>query len=191
MLDDQVNFPRREFLMQSGRVAIAAAAATAVSAACIPGCNSSDDSPKTAPPAPSTTGKNPVTAIVYDPAYAKHFAGAGHPESPRRLEAIMSALNETDFAGRLDIVKPRDASDDEILAKAHRENWILITNDKDFGEMVFRERRPHHGVVFLRLPDERASSKIDALRKLLRDCADRLPDAFVVVTDTHIRFAAS
>lgn len=85
----------------------------------------------------------------------------------------------------------RGASDDVILRKAQVENWILITNDKDFGEMVYRERKPHRGVVFLRLQDERAASKIDAIRKLLRDHADRLPDAFVVVTDTHVRFATS
>ncbi len=35
----------------------------------------------------------------------------------------------------------RGMTDDEVLAKALSENWILITNDKDFGEMVFRERR--------------------------------------------------
>lgn len=30
-------------------------------------------------------------------------------------------------------------SDDIIIQKAIAENWILITNDKDFGEKVFRE----------------------------------------------------
>ena len=79
-------------------------------------------------------------------------------------------------------------SDDNILDKAFDENWILITNDKDFGEMVFRERRPHHGVVFLRLDDERALSKIAILKDLLRNYADRLPDRFVTVTETKVRF---
>jgi predicted nuclease of predicted toxin-antitoxin system len=51
----------------------------------------------------------------------------------------------------------RGMVDDDILAKAHSENWILITNDKDFGEKVYRERQPHRGVVFLRLQDERAA----------------------------------
>lgn len=32
----------------------------------------------------------------------------------------------------------RGMADDDILDKAYRENWILITNDKDFGEKVYR-----------------------------------------------------
>ena len=61
----------------------------------------------------------------------------------------------------------RGINDEAVLTEAHSGQWILITNDKDFGEMIFRERRPHRGVVLLRLQDERASSKIDALRRLL------------------------
>lgn len=79
--------------------------------------------------------------------------------------------------------------DDGIIQKAFEENWILITNDKDFGEKVYRERWPHRGVILLRLDDERAANKIDVLRRLLRDYADRLVDHFVVVTETTVRFA--
>jgi predicted nuclease of predicted toxin-antitoxin system len=84
----------------------------------------------------------------------------------------------------------RGMPDEGVLAEAFSGGWILITNDKDFEEMVFRERKPHHGVVFLRLQDERAASKIDAIRRLPNSYADRLPDAFVVVAETQIRFAA-
>jgi predicted nuclease of predicted toxin-antitoxin system len=83
----------------------------------------------------------------------------------------------------------RGIEDDEIIQKASDENWILITNDKDFGEKVYRERYPHRGIVLLRLEDERASKKIDAIRRLLTDYADQLPDCFVVVTETRVRFA--
>ena len=83
----------------------------------------------------------------------------------------------------------RGMDDDEIIQKAFDEVWILITNDKDFGEKVYRERYPHRGVVLLRLEDERVSSKIDAIRRLLRDYAEQIPDCFVVVTETRVRFA--
>lgn len=83
----------------------------------------------------------------------------------------------------------RGTTDHEVLAKAFAEKWILITNDGDFGEMVFRERRPHHGVVFLRLDNERAANKIEVLRRLLESYAGRLPEEFVVVTETKVRFA--
>ncbi len=83
----------------------------------------------------------------------------------------------------------RGMADDNILAKAYSEDWILITNNKDFGEMVCREKRSNHGVVFLRLRDERSVSKIDANEKLLDGHKDQLADAFVVVTETQVRFS--
>ncbi|MEZ4731390.1 MAG: DUF5615 family PIN-like protein [Caldilineaceae bacterium] len=83
----------------------------------------------------------------------------------------------------------RGLSDAAILQKAYNENWILITNDKDFGEKVYRERYPHHGVIFLRLADERAVKKIETLRHLLATYADRLPDHFIVVSERQVRFS--
>src|SRR5215212_530460 len=83
----------------------------------------------------------------------------------------------------------RGIEDDVVIQKAYNESWILITNDKDFGEKVYRERRPHRGVIFMRLEDERAANKIEVLRRLLEEYADRLADRFVVVTDTRVRFA--
>jgi predicted nuclease of predicted toxin-antitoxin system len=83
----------------------------------------------------------------------------------------------------------RGMEDDAILKKAATENWILMTNDKDFGEKVYRERRPHKGVVLLRLDDERAAMKIKTIKQMLERYADRLSDQFVVVTENSIRFA--
>lgn len=73
--------------------------------------------------------------------------------------------------------------DEAVIAKAFAENWILIPNDKDFGEKVYREQCPHKGIVLLRLEDERVESKIGALRRLLEGYAEQLPNQFVVVTE--------
>jgi len=83
----------------------------------------------------------------------------------------------------------RGISDDKVLEKAFKENWVLVTNDRDFGNKVFRERRPHRGVIFLRLDDERSVNKIETLRRLLDGYSDRLADRFVVVTEEQVRFA--
>jgi predicted nuclease of predicted toxin-antitoxin system len=80
-------------------------------------------------------------------------------------------------------------SDNEILDKAVAENRILITNGKDFGEMVFRERREHHGVIFLRLNDERSANKIVVLQHLLESYSEKLPNQFVTATEAKVRFA--
>ena len=83
----------------------------------------------------------------------------------------------------------RGMHDVDIVQKAFDENWVLITNDKDFGEQVYRERKPHHGIILLRLEDERAKSKIEVLKRLLNFHADSLPEQFVVVTEKSVRFA--
>jgi predicted nuclease of predicted toxin-antitoxin system len=82
----------------------------------------------------------------------------------------------------------RGLTDDEVIAKAFDEAWILVTNDKDFGDKVYRDRRRHRGVIFLRLDDERTENKIAVLERLLTRHADRLADAFVVATETTVRF---
>ncbi len=83
----------------------------------------------------------------------------------------------------------RGMDDDEVIRKAVDEDWILITNDKDFGEKVYREQHRHKGIVLLRLEDERAASKIETIRRLLDGYAERLPNSFVVATETRVRFA--
>ena len=84
----------------------------------------------------------------------------------------------------------RGMTDDEIVQQAFDEERVLITNDKDFGEKVYREGWPHKGIVLLRLDDERASNKIEVIRQLLDRYADRLGNHFVVVTETTVRFAS-
>src|SRR5437667_8421604 len=85
----------------------------------------------------------------------------------------------------------RGMDDTAVIIKAHAESWILITNDKDFGEKVYREKFPHHGIVLLRLGDERAAVKIETLRKLLERHSERLAGQYVVATEKKVRFARS
>ncbi len=83
----------------------------------------------------------------------------------------------------------RGIDDDWIMRKAFAENWILITNDRDFGEKVYREKQPHRGIIFMRLEDERAINKIEVLRRFFENYADKLSNQFIVVTGTQVRFA--
>ncbi|HDI78294.1 MAG TPA: hypothetical protein ENF54_01495 [Desulfobacteraceae bacterium] len=83
----------------------------------------------------------------------------------------------------------RGLDDDKILEKAYTEEWILITSDKDFGTKVYREGRPHKGIILLRLDDERFPNKIKVLRELLNRYKNKIKDRFIVVTDHGIRFS--
>lgn len=83
----------------------------------------------------------------------------------------------------------RGIDDEKVLQTAVADARILITNDKDFGEMIFRDRREHQGVIFLRLSNERAANKIKVLEHLLKNYKKRLDKQFVTVTETKVRFS--
>ncbi len=83
----------------------------------------------------------------------------------------------------------RGIDDNEVIHRAFTENRILITNDKDFGQKIHRDRRPHRGVILLRLADERSTIKIEVLQRLLSTYSGHIPGQFVVVTETKVRFA--
>jgi len=79
------------------------------------------------------------------------------------------------------------ADDTEILAKASAEHLVVVTNDKDFGTLVFRGRRANAGVLLLRLRDESAAQRVAVVKAVLASHIDDLPGNFVTASETHIR----
>jgi predicted nuclease of predicted toxin-antitoxin system len=100
-------------------------------------------------------------------------------------------LREQDYEVFSVYEEARGIDDEDIIQKAFTENWILITNDKDFGEKVYREQRSHKGVILLRLENQKATNKIETLQRLLEMYPEQLSDNFIVVSETQIRFARS
>ena len=80
------------------------------------------------------------------------------------------------------------ADDPVVLARAAAEGRVLVTNDKDFGDLVFRARQPHAGVLLLRLRDETPDSRVRVVRAVLDRWAVRLPGRFTVATEAEVRF---
>ena len=81
----------------------------------------------------------------------------------------------------------RGSVDEDILAWAARDDRVLVTADKDFGDLVFRDRHTHRGVILLRLDDETSENVIRVLSEPLRQHADEIDPHFVVVTETGFR----
>jgi predicted nuclease of predicted toxin-antitoxin system len=80
-----------------------------------------------------------------------------------------------------------EAGDEEILDCAVSEGRIVVTNDKDFGEMVFHRGLAHRSVVLLRLRDERAENKVRMMKVALVQVGERLRNHYVVATESGIR----
>jgi len=79
------------------------------------------------------------------------------------------------------------ADDRDILARAVNEARILVTNDKDFGELVFRSSESYHGVLLLRLHDDSATNRVRVVEAVLGQYAHRLSSAFAVATEGSVR----
>jgi predicted nuclease of predicted toxin-antitoxin system len=82
----------------------------------------------------------------------------------------------------------RGATDDELLTCTVSEGRILLTEDKDFGELVYRLQRTAHGIVLLRFNVADRALKIPCLRYLLKQEAERLRGTFVVLEVDKVRF---
>lgn len=79
------------------------------------------------------------------------------------------------------------ADDIHVLEKAMQDGRIIITSDTDFGELIYRRKLPHKGVVLLRLDDETNENKIKILSNLLRSFRTKLRNNFTVATETKVR----
>jgi predicted nuclease of predicted toxin-antitoxin system len=67
------------------------------------------------------------------------------------------------------------AEDQDILARAVADARIVVTNDKDFGDLVFRNGLPHAGILLLRLVNESAANRIAVVKSVLEGHAADLP----------------
>ena len=82
-------------------------------------------------------------------------------------------------------VDPR-ASDETLLALAFQEKRVLVTEDKDFSELVFVRRLPHPSIV--RFVEMRVEDQVAAMRELLDHYSAELEDgALIVVTRGRVR----
>ncbi len=75
------------------------------------------------------------------------------------------------------------SSDEEILAKAEQEERIVITNDKDFGELTFRLRMLSSGIILLRAETTDPNERLELVKGVL----DKAEGRFIVVKEGRVR----
>ena len=77
--------------------------------------------------------------------------------------------------------------DPDVMDLAARERRVLITEDKDFGQLVYAELRASSGVILIRFPASERQSLPDEVLKAVEILGDKLTGAFVVLTPGRIR----
>ena len=104
---------------------------------------------------------------------------------------IVAALRHAGH--RVDYVRELEPGIDDhaVLALANAENALLLTSDKDFGELVFRRRLVHAGVILYRLAGLSMRRKSCIIADALTAHGDEMQGAFSLVTAGHIRIRAA
>ena len=101
--------------------------------------------------------------------------GACKPCLPALGHDVVSALERN----------PR-ATDDELLALATEERRVIITEDKDFGEIAFVRRLPHPCII--RFVNMRVAEKVTAMKDLIESHPEAMQDGnLIVVTQSRVR----
>jgi predicted nuclease of predicted toxin-antitoxin system len=75
--------------------------------------------------------------------------------------------------------------DDQVLAVANENDALLITEDKDFGELVFRLQLPHRGILLIRIAE--ADQKIASVVRTIAKYHIELLNKFSVINENKLR----
>jgi predicted nuclease of predicted toxin-antitoxin system len=93
---------------------------------------------------------------------------------------VENYLHEHDYDTKtIRAINPR-MSDQEIIKLATNESRMVITMDKDFGELVYHSLMDHCGIILLRLEDATGVEKLKVIKEILTKYPDQIKDHFCV-----------
>jgi len=75
----------------------------------------------------------------------------------------------------------QSTDDDVILGLANAENRVLITRDKDFGELVFRLKMIHSGIILVRAEELSSFARSRLVAGFIQANLDLLSGYFIVI----------
>jgi predicted nuclease of predicted toxin-antitoxin system len=82
-------------------------------------------------------------------------------------------------------------TDDEVLTRANVLDAVLLTEDKDFGELVYRLGRVTRGVVLIRLEGHSPARRAEIVSNAFDSEGVHFPEAFTVVSSGLVRIRPS
>lgn len=79
------------------------------------------------------------------------------------------------------------ADDSSLLSRAWRDKRVVVTHDRDFGRLVIAQGEPCHGIIYIRLRDQRSSNVIGSLEGLMRSGVVFRPGSLMVLHESGVR----
>ncbi|HEX2961247.1 MAG TPA: DUF5615 family PIN-like protein [Ignavibacteriales bacterium] len=78
-------------------------------------------------------------------------------------------------------------ADSEVLDFAFKNNLLLLTEDKDFGELAYRLKYNHKGICLLRLSAIPRQQRIEMVSKIFSLYFEKMINSFSVLTERSLR----
>ncbi|MBV9863901.1 MAG: DUF5615 family PIN-like protein [Abitibacteriaceae bacterium] len=78
-------------------------------------------------------------------------------------------------------------TDDIVLHRANEHIALLVTQDKDFGELVYRQNLVYLGVILVRLHGLSIATKAQIVSNTLNEHGGEMPNAFTVISPGIVR----
>ena len=78
-------------------------------------------------------------------------------------------------------------SDDAILDLARQHASLILTHDRDFGELIFRQNRATNGVLLMRIHRLSRDARIDLVSATLQEHGETIENNFAVLTPGTFR----
>lgn len=101
--------------------------------------------------------------------------------------AVVRALRDASHDVVAVVEVARGAKDAAVLTLSRGEGRILLTEDKDFGQLVFAGGEGTAGVVFIRFPVAVRSTLPGAVLGLVERFGERLSASFTVLEPGRVR----
>jgi predicted nuclease of predicted toxin-antitoxin system len=101
--------------------------------------------------------------------------------------ALVSRLRATGHDATYIAEIASGVTDSEALRRAQEEGRLFLTEDKDFGELVFRFKRAGPGVVLLRIDPEKSQLKWTRLESAITRFGEGLFGRYIVVEEARFR----
>jgi predicted nuclease of predicted toxin-antitoxin system len=100
---------------------------------------------------------------------------------------IVDQLRNSGFDVHYVLETHQGCDDENVLLLANDEDRILLTQDKDFGELVYRMKRVHQGIILIRLGTTPAPEKAHLVNYVLQEYGEKLHNAFTVIQANAVR----
>lgn len=94
---------------------------------------------------------------------------------------IVERLRQAGYAVRFIAEIAKSIDDIEVLDIANKQGEIVLTEDKDFGDLVFFQRRPSPGVILVRLEGVPYAERAEIIVQYIRANQDSLLGTFTVI----------